>query len=140
MSILENIQATGSTALFATEVMSLLGLNPYDLEDPSRFEKFKSVISYLKTQENYRYIIKKIALNKNVDPLDTVYDFVKLNEDMDLVEKEYKEVSEQIDTLVKFSSEKGVEPEELADYKTLSDKRDSIISKLQALNDEAKLY
>lgn len=139
MSILENIQGSGGSALYATEMMSLLGLNQYDLEDPIRFERFKDVVSYFK-DKNYSYVIKKITMNKQVDPLDQTWTFIALDKQIDETEVQLKETNEQIDTLLRFASEKGSDAEELKDYKTLTSKRDSIITKLSELDSEIKLY
>ena len=135
MSILENIQSSGGSALYATEMMSLLGLNQYDLEDPIRFERFKDVVAYFK-DKNYSYVIKKITMNKQVDPLDQTWTFIALDKQMDETEIELKETNEQIDTLFRF----GSDVEELQDYKTLTNKRDSIITRLNELDSEIKLY
>lgn len=139
MSILENIQSSGGSALFATELMSLLGLNQYDLEDPIRFERFKDVVSYLK-DKNYSYIVKKITMNKQVDPLDQTWTFIALDKKIDETEIQLKETNEQIETLIRFSSDKGNNVEELQDYKNLTSKRDSIITRLNELDSEIKLY
>ena len=139
MSILENIQSSGGSALYATEMMSLLGLNQYDLEDPIRFERFKDVVAYFK-DKNYSYVIKKITMNKQVDPLDQTWTFIALDKQIDETEIQLKETNEQIDTLLRFASDKGSDVEELQDYKMLTGKRDSIIIKLNELDSEIKLY
>jgi len=140
MSILDNVQSSGGSALFVTEIMSLLGLNQYDLEDPIRFERFKDVVAYMKEQKNYAYIIKKIVMNKAVDPLDQTWTYIALDKQMDETEIELKEVNEQIETLTQFADDKGSNPEEMADYKTLVNKRNEIFGKLNNLDSEIKLY
>lgn len=139
MSILENIQSSGGSALYATEMMSLLGLNQYDLEDPIRFERFKDVVAYFK-DKNYSYVIKKITMNMQVDPLDQTWTFIALDKQIDETEIQLKETNEEIDTLLRFASDKGSDVEELQDYKVLTGKRDSIIIKLNELDSEIKLY
>ncbi len=140
MSILENVQSAGGSPLFVTELMSLLGLSQYDLEDPIRFERFKDVVAYMKDNKNYSYIIKKITMNKQVDPLDQTWTYIALDKQMDETEISLKEVNEQIETLLQFSNEKNINIEELEDYKMLSKTRDDIFNKLNQLDSEIKLY
>jgi cell division protein FtsL len=140
MSILENMQDAGGSALFLTDLMSKLGLNQYDLEDPIRFERFKDIAKQLKNNDNWSYIVKKVTLNKQVDPLDTVWTFLELNNKADLVQAELDSLNEDLDTITQFADDKEASVEDLGNYKRILDKKIQVENKLRGLEEEIKLY
>lgn len=140
MSIQYSIENSGDSVMKTGDIMSLLGLNQFDLEDPVRFERFKDVISGLKNEKEYAYLIKKTTMNKNVDKLDHLWGYLQLKKEREQIASDYKKVDESVGTLLTFASENGNNPIELNDYKDLSSKRAEIVSKLQNLEKEISLY
>lgn len=140
MSILEKIQDTGGSALFASDMMSLLDLSIDEIQDPVRFERFKSVINSFKDNPHYDYIVKKITMNKRVDKLNHVFEYANLLKSKERLDKECSLAEEETNLVVRFASEKGADPMEMAEYKRLAEKRSAVFSEKDKLEKELSLY
>lgn len=140
MSIDYSIENSGTDVFMASEMMSLLGLNQYDLEDPVRYRRFQDVIEGFKNNEHYSYIIKKIVTNKNVDKLDHTWGYLQLNKQKEQIITDSKKLDSEISTLINFASEKGNNPVEMNEYKALSEKRSNLMLKAEHIKAEIELY
>lgn len=140
MSILENILGAGSSAVFATEMMNILGLNQYDLEDPVRYERFKEVIAKLKDNPQYSYIAKKVTLGKSVDKLDHLWGYLAVNDRADLIEKEIEALDKEISTLTDLSEVSKMDEYGSARHAELSKKKAALEESLEKSLEEISLY
>jgi len=140
MSILENMQDASGSPIFLADLMATLGLNQYDLEDPIRFERFKDISKQLKNNSNWAYIVKKVTLNKQVDPLDTVWTFLELNNKADMVQAELDSLNEDLETVIQFADDKEASVEDMGNYRRILDRKVQTENKLRGLEEEIKLY
>ena len=87
----------GVDAIVGGDLMYKVGITEWDLRDPSKFEKMKDIISYLKEipPEERGVVFNRVLMGKNVDKLDHMFGYVsisrKFNEakkNMDLLREE----------------------------------------------------
>lgn len=100
-----NFNDLGVDAIKGTEIMQLLDLGMDDLSVPQNFSKFKDILSFVKTFDNYRYVIQKITRGKNIDKLAHCYEYINLMKQRDDILTKYEDMSKHIDNLSKIGSE-----------------------------------
>ena len=100
-----NFNDLGVDAVRGTEIMSLLDLGIDDISIPTNFSKFKEILSFVKTFDNYRYVIQKITRGKNVDKLSHCFDYVNLMKQRDDMKIKYDDTAKHIDNLSKIGDE-----------------------------------
>lgn len=64
-----------------TEILSYLGVTPSTLSHPTIFNQVQDILAHLQNVEDYRWFINKAVGAKNVDKLQHVWEYVKLQEE-----------------------------------------------------------
>lgn len=67
--------------LEGTEIIELLGLKTYEVDNPKTFHKLQDVTNYFKDLPNARYKMLKILSNKNGDKMDILWTYVALKKE-----------------------------------------------------------
>ena len=76
--------AVGLNPIEGSEIMELLSVPTYDLEDPHRFLRIKEVVEYFQDKPDRRHQILKIIFNRpGDDKLDVVWTWVQLRIEME---------------------------------------------------------
>lgn len=119
----------------ATEIMELLGVNPNDLIDPSRFKRFQDTARYLSQFENYPYMIKKLTIGKNVDKLNHLWEWTALAKQRQELASEFAQASTEEQELVG-----DTDPETLDRYAVVKTKVDRTMTSLKAIEAEMNIY
>lgn len=116
-----------------TEIMGLLNADVIDLQTPGRFERLQEIISYLQNKEDAEYVIRRLTIDKNKDPIDHVWSFIVLKKEHDSLEKQIRDLNEGS---VFDHEEEVLDQEETA----LTQKINSLKRKFNMLKEELSFY
>lgn len=75
-----------------TEIMGLLNADAIDLQTPGRFERLQDIIAFLQDKEDAEYVIRRLTVDKNKDPIDHVWSFIVLKKEHDSLEKQVRDL------------------------------------------------
>lgn len=140
-NIAEKLNRIDSSVIDSVRIMELLDLNSDEFMDVGRFERFKDVMKKLSSYPDKEFLIKKVVMKKvGYDKLNTIWEYLKVLEIKKLREEELEKANESKDMIVKFSEEKGVDPEELEEYQKHLENIESISSSIRELEQEVSLY
>lgn len=140
-NIAEKLNRIDSSVIDSVRIMELLDLNSDEFMDVGRFERFKDVMKKLSSYPDKEFLIKKVVMKKvGYDKLNTIWEYLKVLEIKKLREEELEKANESKDMIVKFSEEKGVDPEELEEYQKHLESIESISSSIRELEQEVSLY
>lgn len=140
-NINEQLQSINSSVMDSVRVMELLGLSEDDFIDPARFSKFQIIMEKLAKIPNKELIVKRITLKKiGEDKLNLLFEYVKAMEMKERHQEELEKLSESKDVLVKYGQEKGVDLEELQEYRDYLDKEKELTTIIGNLEEEMSLY
>lgn len=64
--------------LIGTEIIDLLGMSDYEVENPKKYQQLRDVVSHFQADDNRRYSILKILNGKHGDKLDVLWTYVQL--------------------------------------------------------------
>lgn len=124
-------QDLGIDAIIGTQLLDMLELSTDELVIPQRFNRFKSVIDFLKQfpEDTQRFLINKTVRSKAVDRLNHFFEYSEL-----LKQKgEYEKMIDSINTERSVVNDKTKEIE-------LSGRLTEISSRLQNLKEEINIY
>lgn len=141
VNIIDKLGNVSGSTMDSLRIMELLDITSDEFLDPNRFQKFQEVIKKLSEYPNKEFMIKKVTLKKmGHDKLNIIWEYLKALELKKMHEDELAKITESKDVIVKFSEEKGLDPEELEEYQKHLEQIDSISSSLKELEDEIGLY
>lgn len=101
MSAQDSFSDLNIDAVTGTSLMNLLGLSTYDLSNPQRFSKFRSVIDFFKQfpEDTRKFLITRATLGKNVDKLDHVFEYSQLLDSKINLEKQIEDFKNEVSVL-----------------------------------------
>lgn len=68
--------------LIGTEIMELLGVPPYALDDPKQFKQVHEIVSYFQGRPDYRHrLLSLVQKRPKSDKLDTVWTWLQLQKE-----------------------------------------------------------
>ena len=139
--MIDQILGMGVSALYATNLMGLLGLHPDELLDAARFERFKDVLMHLKDNQQYEYIVNKLTRGKSVDKLDHLWSYGKLEKQKMLLEKDREEVQKNLNTILRLAGDKQItDPNDVVGYSDCVKMLDGANDGLRRIEDEMSFY
>lgn len=140
-NINEQLHNVKGNTLDSVRVMELLDLTADDFVDPLRFSKFQIIMDKLSRFPNKELVIKKITLKKlGEDKLSLLFEYLQTDEIKKAHEEELQKVTESKDILVKFSEEKGIDVDELEEYKEHLSRIKELTDTIGNLNEEISIY
>lgn len=68
----------GFDPIIGSEIIELLGLADYEVNNPKKYQQLKDVVDYYATDDNRRFSILKLLAGKQGEKLDIVWTYVEL--------------------------------------------------------------
>lgn len=136
-----NFSDLGIDPIKGAEIMQLLNVSPFDLQEPAKFQRVRDIVDFLKKYEDYSFLINKITLGKNVDKVDHVWGYIELNKQKQQKLTELQRVAQQVDTFIDFTSKKDMgNPEDSDTYRQLIDTRFAKEKEVARIDEELSFY
>lgn len=140
MSVQEALDSLSVSPIFASRLISALGLQPYELDDPVRFGRLEDVVRNISSHPDPWFLIGKITSGKQVDRLDHVWGYLELSSRLARKAGEMEEASRRHETILRFAQEKGSDPESMDDYRDSVSAQESIARDMAMIRGEMAAY
>lgn len=92
-------------AIGGTELMGLLGLSSFHLNDPILFNRVSDVVNHLKNEPDAAFFINRITAGKSVDRLTHVWSYIKTLEKKSSIQNQLTEAERKLQS---FSDKESV--------------------------------
>lgn len=140
MSVQNAFDSLNISPVFATQLMSALGLQTYELDDPVRFKRLEDIVRKISLSPDPMFLISRLTTGKQVDKLDHVWGYLELQDRLDSKMQEMRAMDERHDTLVRFATEKGTNPLDLDEYRASASQKDSLSREIGSIRTEMSIY
>lgn len=139
--MIDQILGMGVSPIFATSLMGLLEIHPDELVDSVRFERFKDVLICLKDDKNYSYIVNKLTRGKQIDKLNHVWSYTKLEHEKKRLLEERDGIQRNLDLILRMSGDKQVkDPADVVGYSDHLKMINGVNDSLRKIDEEMGFY
>lgn len=82
-------------------IMQVLGVNTDDFKDPTRTQRIKDLMEYLKNHPDPDYFIYKAVGSKQIDRVDFMHEYLSLVKGREHAEQQLESIKKQIEVYEK---------------------------------------
>lgn len=128
-------------AISGAEIMSLLGLSSYQLNDPITMNRMTDVVKYLKNVSDKTFFINNITIGKNIeDKLSHVWTYIEVLKKKTDIETNLSDIEKQLNGYDEKTMLGQISESEKPIILDLSQKKDKILTELSQTRNEVFKY